>query len=174
MNQIIRVSRTGGPEVLQPDVQRLSKPRAGEVQVRILAAGVNFVDTYYRSGLYPSALPFIPGSEMCGEVVALGGKVSDFAVGDRVATATARTGCYAQYVNVPATKLVKVPKGLEPERVAGMMLKGMTAQYLLRQVYKVGADDTILVHAAAGGVGQIMVQWAKALGATVIGTVGSP
>jgi NADPH2:quinone reductase len=172
-NRAIVISQNGGPEVLQLAEQRLGKPRANELRVKVLASGVNFVDIYQRTGLYKVALPYVPGGEMCGVVEAVGKNVDGFRAGDVVATATAGSGCYAECVNVDADKLVKVPRGLDPRMVAGMMLKGMTAQYLLRQVYRVGADDTILVHAAAGGVGQIMVQWAKALGATVIGTVGS-
>ncbi|MDR0780069.1 MAG: quinone oxidoreductase [Pseudomonadales bacterium] len=172
-NRTIVISQNGGPEVLQLTEQRLSKPRAGELRVKVLASGVNFVDIYQRTGLYPVALPYVPGREMCGVVDAVGKDVGGFAEGDLVATATAGSGCYAEYVDVAADKLVKVPRGFDPHQVAGMMLKGMTAQYLLRQVYRVSADDTLLVHAAAGGVGQLMVQWAKALGATVIGTVGS-
>jgi NADPH2:quinone reductase len=118
-------------------------------------------------------MPFVPGGEMCGEVCAIGAGVTDFKIGDRVATATAVTGCYAEVVNVPAARLVKVPKEISSELAAAMLLKGMTAQYLLRQVYRVQKGETILVHAAAGGVGLIMCQWANALGATVIGTVSS-
>jgi NADPH2:quinone reductase len=118
-------------------------------------------------------MPFIPGGEMCGEVLATGTGVSDFKIGDRVATATAGNGCYAERVNVPAARLVKVPKEISSEAAAAMLLKGMTAQVLLRQVYRVQKGETILIHAAAGGVGLIMCQWANALGATVIGTVSS-
>ena len=169
----IVVSKNGGPEVLQFAEQRLRAPRADEVRVQVSAIGVNFVDTYHRTGLYSTPLPYVPGGEMCGVVESVGKNVTRLREGDVVATATAGSGCYAAVVNVHEDKLVKVPRGLDPETVAGMMLKGMTAQYLLRQVYRVSADDTILIHAAAGGVGQLMVQWAKALGATVIGTVGS-
>ncbi|MDR2212288.1 MAG: quinone oxidoreductase [Pseudomonadales bacterium] len=172
-HRAILISHNGGPEVLQMTEQDSRKPRADEVRVRVLASGVNFVDIYQRTGLYQAPLPYVPGGEMCGVVEALGKNVSEFSVGELVASATAGSGCYAEVVNVAADRLVKVPRGLEPRTVAGMMLKGLTAHYLLRQVYRVGAEDTILIHAAAGGVGQIMVQWAKALGATVIGTVGS-
>jgi NADPH:quinone reductase len=172
--QAIVVRHTGTADVLQLESLRVRQPRKGEVQVKVLAAGVNFIDVYHRSGLYPQQLPFTPGGEMCGEVVALGAGVEDLKVGDRVGTATAGQGCYAELVNVASDKLVKVPAGLAAETVAAMLLKGMTAQYLLRQVYRVGPDDTILVHAAAGGVGLILCQWAKALGATVLGTVSSP
>jgi len=173
MSRAIIISRTGGPEVLQAAEITLARPRKGEVQVKILAAGVNFIDIYHRTGLYPQPLPFVPGGEMCGEVVALGAGVEQFRIGDRVGTATAGHGCYAELVNVAAAKLVKVPAGIAADTVAAMLLKGMTAQYLLRQVYRVGKGDTILVHAAAGGVGLILCQWANALGATVIGTVST-
>lgn len=172
--QAIVVRQTGAADVLQAETLRMRPPRKGEVQVKVLAAGVNFIDVYQRSGLYAQPLPFTPGGEMCGEVLALGAGVEGFKPGDRVGTATAGRGCYAELVNVAADKLVKVPAGIEADTVAAMLLKGMTAQYLLRQVYRVGVDDTILVHAAAGGVGLIMCQWAKALGATVLGTVSSP
>lgn len=173
MVKVIEVQRYGGPEVLQLQERRLGPPRKDEVQVAIRAVGLNFIDIYQRSGLYPVPLPFVPGGELCGEVVALGRDVTDFKLGDRVASGTAGSGCYAERANIKAERLVRVPRGIDDETAAAMMLKGMTAQYLLRQVYRVSADDTILVHAAAGGVGLIMGQWAKALGATVIGTVGS-
>ncbi|MES2623762.1 MAG: quinone oxidoreductase [Pseudomonadota bacterium] len=173
MSKAIVITQTGGPEVMQYQDVPVTKPRKGEVQVGVQAIGVNFIDIYQRSGLYAVTTPFIPGGEMCGEVIALGAGVTDFKVGDRVATATAGMGCYAEIVNVAAEKLVKVPANISSEVAAAMLLKGMTAQYLLRQVYRVGKGDTILVHAAAGGVGLIMCQWANALGATVIGTVSS-
>ncbi len=173
MSKAIVMQQTGGPEVLQLLEVTVAKPAKGEVQVRIAAAGVNFIDTYQRSGLYPVPLPHIPGGEMCGVVVATGAGVKDFKAGDRVACGTGGQGCYAELVNVPAARLVKVPKGISDEVAAAIMLKGMTAQYLIRQVYRVGKGDTILVHAAAGGVGLILCQWANALGATVIGTVSS-
>lgn len=173
MGKVIQVTQYGGPEVLHYGERRLGAPRKGEVQVAIQAIGLNFIDIYQRSGLYPVPLPFVPGGEMCGEVIAVGPEVSEFRVGDRVATGTAGSGCYADTANIKADKLVRVPRGIDVETAAAMMLKGMTAQYLLRQVYRVREGDTILVHAAAGGVGLIMGQWAKALGATVIGTAGS-
>ena len=173
MSKAIVVTQTGGPEVLQYQDVPVTKPRKGEVQVKVHAIGVNFIDIYQRSGLYAGPLPFIPGGEMCGEITAVGADVADFKIGDRVATATAGTGCYAELVNVAAARLVKVPKDISSEIAAAMLLKGMTAQYLLRQVYRVQKGETILVHAAAGGVGLIMCQWANALGATVIGTVSS-
>ena len=173
MSKAIQILAHGGPEVLKLVDLKLPRPGRGEVQVAIKAIGMNFIDIYQRSGLYPQNLPFVPGGEMCGEIVAVGKDVKDLYIGDRVATATAGHGCYAEAANIKAEKLVRVPRGISDETAAAMMLKGMTAQYLLRQVYRVGKDDTILVHAAAGGVGLIMGQWAKALGATVIGTVGS-
>jgi NADPH2:quinone reductase len=173
MTKAIQIHAHGGPEVLKLVDLKLPRPGKGEVQVAIKAIGMNFIDIYQRSGLYPQVLPFVPGGEMCGEIVAVGKDVPDLYIGDRVACATAGHGCYAEAANIRADKLVRVPRGISDETAAAMMLKGMTAQYLLRQVYKVGKHDTILVHAAAGGVGLIMGQWAKALGATVIGTVGS-
>ncbi len=173
MSKAIVVAQTGGPEVLQYQDVPVNKPRKGEVQVRVEAIGVNFIDIYQRSGLYAVTTPFIPGGEMCGKVLALGTGVTDFKIGDRVATATAGNGCYAEIVNVAAARLVKVPREISSDVAAAMMLKGMTAQYLLRQVYRVQKGETILVHAAAGGVGLIMCQWANALGATVIGTVST-
>jgi NADPH2:quinone reductase len=173
MGRAILVQAQGGPEVLTLVERKLPRPAKDEAQVAIRAIGVNFIDIYQRSGLYPLPLPFVPGGEMCGEVVALGKDVQHVRVGDRVATATAGSGCYGEAANIKADRLVRVPRGIADETAAAMMLKGMTAQYLLRQVYRVGKDDTILVHAAAGGVGLIMGQWAKALGATVIGTVST-
>ncbi len=174
MSKAIVVSQTGGPEVLEYREVEIGKPGKGEVQISARAIGVNFIDVYHRTGLYPQPLPFTPGGELCGEVVAVGKGVKDFKVGDHVGCATASRGCYAERVNVDADRVVKIPKGISDETAAAMLLKGMTAQYLLRQVYKVGKGDTILVHAAAGGVGLILCQWANALGATVIGTVSSP
>ena len=174
MNKAIVIARTGGPEVLEYRDVTLAKPGKGEVQIKARAIGVNFIDIYHRTGLYPQPLPFTPGGELCGDVVAVGKGVTDFKVGDRVGCATASRGCYAELANVDASQVVKIPSGIADEIAAAMLLKGMTAQYLLRQVYKVGKGDTILVHAAAGGVGLILCQWANALGATVIGTVSSP
>jgi NADPH2:quinone reductase len=148
-------------------------PGPGEARVRHHAIGVNYLDVYYRSGFYPPPpRPFTPGNEGAGEVVAVGKGVKDFKPGDRVAYAST-LGSYAEERNVEVKHLVKLPKAISYETAAAMMLKGLTAQYLLRQTYKVKAGDVILVHAAAGGVGQILCQWGKALGATVIGTVGS-
>ncbi|HTQ99204.1 MAG TPA: quinone oxidoreductase [Candidatus Acidoferrum sp.] len=174
MTHAIVMKKTGGPEVMRYQDITLARPGKGEVLVRTTAIGVNFIDTYQRSGLYPVKLPHVPGGEMCGVVEAVGREVKGFKIGDRVACGTGAGGCYAEAVNVPAARLVHVPKGISDEVAAAIMLKGMTAQYLIRQVYRVGKGDTILVHAAAGGVGLILCQWASALGATVIGTVSSP
>jgi len=174
MTRAIVMTNTGGPEVLQLQDIKLPKPGKDEVQVRIKAIGVNFIETYQRSGLYKVQLPFTPGGEMAGEVVAVGRAVTAFKPGDRVGCGTAAGGCYAEMANLPAARLVKLPRGISDEMAAAGLLKGMTAQYLLRQVYKVDHNDTILIHAAAGGVGLIVCQWASALGATVIGTVSSP
>jgi NADPH:quinone reductase len=173
MPKAIVVTRTGGPEVLEYVDLDIAVPSRGEVQVRALAIGVNFIDIYHRTGLYPKPLPFTPGGELCGEVIAVGRGVKEWKVGDRVGCATATGGCYAEVANLPADRLVRIPKGVDNETAAAMLLKGMTAQYLLRQVYAVKKGDTILVHAAAGGVGLILCQWANALGAKVIGTVSS-
>lgn len=174
MAQAIVVRELGGPEVLKMEGVTLSAPGPGEVQIRQVAVGLNFIDVYFRTGLYKSAtgLPFIPGKEGAGIVTAVGDGVNLFSIGDRVAYASA-DGAYASERNVEASQLVKVPDGISLETAAAMMLKGMTAQYLLNQTFKVGPETTLLFHAAAGGVGLIAGQWAKALGATVIGTAGS-
>ena len=174
MAQAIMVRALGGPDVLKIEGITLTPPRPGEVQIRQVAVGVNFIDVYFRTGLYKSAegLPFIPGKEGAGIVTAVGDSVSTFAVGDRVAYASS-DGAYASERNIEVSQLVKVPDDIRLETAAAMMLKGMTAQYLLNQTFKVGPETTLLFHAAAGGVGLIAGQWAKALGATVIGTAGS-
>ncbi|KSV70321.1 hypothetical protein N185_26355 [Sinorhizobium sp. GW3] len=164
----------GGPDVLAYENFELGEPGRGEVRVRNRAIGVNFVDIYLRSGAYPPPqLPFIPGKEGAGEVVSVGPDVEGFKPGDRVAYAEA-LGAYAEEHNVPARVLVHLPEDIDFETGAAMMLKGLTAQYLLRRTFRVEAGHTLLVHAAAGGVGLILTQWAKHLGAKVIGTVGSP
>ncbi len=173
MTHAIRFHRTGGPEVLQWEAVELPPPAAGEVRLRQHAVGLNFVDTYYRSGLYPTPLPSGIGAEAAGVVEALGEGVTDLQVGDRVAYAGGPQGAYAEARNMPADRLVCLPAALSFEQGAAMMLQGLTAQYLLRRTYRVQPGDTVLIHAAAGGVGLLMCQWAKALGATVIGTVGS-
>ncbi|CAN7496949.1 quinone oxidoreductase family protein [Pararhizobium sp. LjRoot238] len=174
MAQAIVVRALGGPDVLKIEGITLTPPGPGEVQIRQVAVGVNFIDVYFRTGLYKSAegLPFIPGKEGAGIVTAVGDGVSTFAVGDRVAYASS-DGAYSSERNIEVSQLVKVPDDIRLETAAAMMLKGMTAQYLLNQTFKVGSETTLLFHAAAGGVGLIAGQWAKALGATVIGTAGS-
>src|SRR5262245_62102633 len=171
----VRVHKHGGPEVLTfEQVGDVAAPGPGQVRVKQHAAGVNFIDTYFRMGMYPApnGLPFIAGNEGAGEVTAVGPGVTDIKVGDRVGYVTA-LGCYTEDRLVPADRAVKLPASITFEQAAGMMLKGMTAQYLLNRTFKVQPGMTILVHAAAGGVGLILCQWAKVLGATVIGTVGS-
>ncbi len=169
----VRVHEYGGPEVLKVEDVTLPPPGPGEVRVRQTAIGVNYIDTYFRSGLYKApSLPFISGNEAAGEITALGEGVTGFALGDRVGY-VATLGCYAAERNVPVAIAVKLPDGVSDEIAAAIMLKGMTTQYLLRRTYRVKPGDTILMHAAAGGVGLLLCQWAKHLGATVIGTVGS-
>jgi len=168
----IRFDQVGGPEVLKFVDVELPPPGPGQVRVRHTAVGVNFIDTYHRSGLYKLPLPSGLGSEAAGTVEALGEGVTALKTGDRVAYA-GTLGAYAEANNVPADKLVKLPAGVSDETAAAAMLKGMTAQYLLKRTYPVKAGHTILWHAAAGGVGLIAGQWAKHLGVTVIGTVGS-
>jgi NADPH2:quinone reductase len=174
MAQRILVRRHGGPEVLEPDGFEPARPAAGEVLVRQEAIGVNYIDTYFRTGLYPApgGLPFVPGNEAAGVVEAVGPGVDEVAIGDRVAYA-AGPGSYTTHRLIVARLLVPLPAEIEAATAAAMMLKGMTAQYLLRQTYVVRPGDVVLIHAAAGGVGLIASQWAKHLGATVIGTVGS-
>jgi NADPH2:quinone reductase len=168
----MRIYENGGPEKLRWEEVQVGAPGEGQVRVRSTAVGLNFVDTYQRSGLYQLPLPFTLGSEGAGVVEAVGPKVKEFKIGDRVAYA-GPLGAYAEVLLRPADRLVKIPAGVGDTTAAAMMLKGLTAQYLLRRTYRVKKGDTILMHAAAGGVGQILCQWAKALGATVIGTVGS-
>jgi NADPH:quinone reductase len=172
MTKAIRIHQTGGPEVLQLEDIELAAPAKGEVRIRHHAIGLNFIEIYFRKGMYPATLPFTPGNEGAGQIVAVGKGVKGFKVGDRVAYA-AIPGSYAEERNIDARYIVKLPKEISYETGAAMMLKGLTAQYLLRRTYKVKKGDVVLVHAAAGGVGLILCQWAKALGATVIGTVGS-
>lgn len=171
---LFALEKTGDPSVLTHVDVDLPELGVGEVRIRHTAIGLNFIDTYFRSGLYPApnGLPFVPGNEGAGIVVALGEGVTDFALGDRVAYA-GPLGAYAEERNIPASVLVKIPEGVSDEQAAALMLKGMTARYLLRETFKVDADTTLLYHAAAGGVGLIVGQWASALGATVIGTVSS-
>ncbi|RPI41470.1 MAG: quinone oxidoreductase [Betaproteobacteria bacterium] len=172
MPHAVRIYETGGPENLKWEQVEVGNPGPGQVRVRNTAIGLNFIDTYQRSGLYPMALPFTLGSEGAGVVEAVGPRVKTLKVGDRVAYA-GPLGAYAEVLLRPADRLVKIPAGIDDTAAAAMMLKGLTTQYLLRRTYRVRAGETILMHAAAGGVGLILCQWAKALGATVIGTVGS-
>jgi NADPH:quinone reductase len=173
MARAIRFYEHGGPEVLRVEELDPGAPQAGEAQVRHTAIGLNYIDVYDRTGLYPGELPSGLGRESAGVVTALGRKVRGFKVGDRVAYVYSRPGTYCEVRNVPAERLVKVPRGISDEEAAALMLKGLTAHYLLRRTYRVARGETILVHAAAGGVGLLLCQWAKALGAKVIGVVGS-
>jgi NADPH2:quinone reductase len=173
MSHAIRFHSVGGPEVLVFEEVAVGKPGPGEVRIRHTAVGLNFIDVYHRSGLYPVPLPSGLGNEAAGVVEEIGPQVQDLAPGDRVAYGFAPLGAYSQSRLIPADRLVKVPAQIDDRTAAAMMLKGLTAQYLLRQTYRVKRGDTILLHAAAGGVGSILSQWARHLGATVIGTVGS-
>jgi NADPH:quinone reductase len=168
----VRVHQTGGPEVLKYEDVPVREPGQGEIKLKQTAVGLNYIDTYFRTGLYPAQLPFIIGNEGAGTVTAVGPGVKGIKKGDRVAYVT-QLGGYAAERILPAERAVKIPPKIDDKTAAAMMLKGMTAQYLLRRTFKVKKGDTILVHAAAGGVGLILCQWAKALGATVIGTAGS-
>ena len=174
MPHAFRIHQTGGPEVLIWEEVDVPVPDAGEATVRHRAVGLNFIDTYHRTGLYPLPLPSGIGLEGAGIVEAVGAGVSEVRVGDRVAYAGGPVGAYAEVRNIPAHRLLKLPDAIAFETAAAMMLQGLTAAYLLRKTYRVQAGDTVLIHAAAGGVGLIACQWAKVLGATVIGTVGSP
>ncbi len=169
----IEVSETGGPDVLRYVDAPEPKPGPGEVLIKAEAIGVNFIDTYFRSGQYPRELPFILGTETCGTVVATGDGVDGFSAGDRVGTAAA-SGAYAEFSTAPALLTAKVPDGVTSDVAASVMLKGLTAHYLLKSVYPVQKGDTVLVHAGAGGVGLILTQWATLLGARVITTVSTP
>ena len=173
MPKAIRIHQTGGPEVLRYEDFDPGAPGEGEVQLRHTAVGLNYIDVYDRSGLYPMSLPAGLGREAAGVVVAVGRKVKGFRKGDRVAYAHTQPGSYCELRNLPAARLVKLPKAISDEQGAALMLKGLTAQYLLRRTYRVKRGDWILVHAAVGGVGLILTQWARALGAKVIGVVGS-
>ncbi|HZO23038.1 MAG TPA: quinone oxidoreductase [Steroidobacteraceae bacterium] len=171
--RVIRFHEVGGPEVLRLDEMDVGPPGPEEAQLRQTAVGLNFIDVYDRTGLYPTSLPSGIGREAAGVVMALGRKVRGFKVGDRVAYVLPRPGAYCDVRNVPADRLVKIPKGVSDQQAAAIMLKGLTAHYLLRRTYRVRRGEDILVHAAAGGVGLLLCQWAKALGAKVIGVVGS-
>ena len=172
MPHAIRIHQTGGPEVLKWEEIEVGEPGPGEVRLRQEAAGLNFIDVYHRTGLYKQELPLIPGVEAAGIVEERGPGLDSFKVGDRVAYA-GPLGGYAEKRLIPADRLVKLPDAISTESAAAMMLQGLTAEMLLRRVYRVKEGETILVHAAAGGVGLILCQWASALGVEVIGTVGS-
>jgi len=172
MTRAIQIDQPGGANVLKWREVEVGGPGKGEVRIRHHAIGLNFIDVYFRAGLYKTpGLPFVPGSEGAGEIVAAGRGVKEFKPGDRVAYAGG-LGAYAEERNMAADRVVKIPRDVSYETAAAIMLKGLTARYLLRRTYRVKAGETILFHAAAGGVGQIACQWAHALGATVIGTVG--
>jgi NADPH:quinone reductase len=173
MPHAIRFHRTGGPEVLVWQEVEVGKPGPGEARIRHTAVGLNFVDIYYRSGVYPVPLPSGMGGEGAGVVQEIGPGVTDLKPGDRVAYGNAPLGAYAEERLIPADRLIKLPDAIDDRTAAAMMLKGLTVQYLIRQTYRIKAGDTILLHAAAGGVGLILDQWAKHLGVTVIGTVGN-
>jgi NADPH:quinone reductase len=174
MTHAIRIHETGGPEVMRWESVEVGDPGPGEVRLRQTAVGLNFIDVYFRTGLYPlPAMPGVLGMEAAGVVEAVGEGVSTLSEGDRVAYATPPPGAYAEARIMPAARLVKLPDNIEEKTAAAMMLRGMTAHYLLRRIHRVEPGDRILIHAAAGGVGLIACQWAKHLGATVIGTVGS-
>jgi NADPH2:quinone reductase len=173
MTHAIRFHKTGGPEVLVWEEVKVGKPGAGEARIRHTAVGLNFVDIYNRAGVYPAPLPSGLGSEGAGVVEEVGSGVTDLKPGDRVAYGSSPLGAYAEERLIPADRLIKLPDGIDDKTAAAMMLKGLTTQYLIRQTYRIKAGETILLHAAAGGVGLILSQWAKHLGVTVIGTVGS-
>jgi NADPH2:quinone reductase len=174
MPKAIRIHKTGGPEVLSWDEVEVGAPGAGQVRIRQTAVGLNYIDVYHRTGLYPiSPLPGGIGSEGAGVVEAVGPGVTEVKVGQRVAYAGAPLGSYAEVRLYPAARLVPLPDGIDDVQAASMMLQGMTAEYLIRRTYPVKKGETILIHAAAGGVGLILCQWARHIGATVIGTVGS-
>ena len=173
MTKAVKFHKTGGPEVLSFEDVVVGKPGRGEARIRHTAIGLNFIDTYHRSGLYPLPLPSGIGLEGAGVVEAVGAGVSHVKPGDRVAYAGGPTGAYSEARVMPAEKLVKVPRGVSDDEAAAVMLKGLTVQMLIRRVYRVQKGETVLFHAAAGGVGLIACQWLNALGATVIGTVGS-
>ena len=173
MTRIVKIEKTGGPEVLKFEAIKLNSPAPEEVLIEHKAIGLNFIDTYHRSGLYPLELPSGMGGEASGVIKQIGSKVKDFSVGDNVAYAGAPLGSYSSERNYPTKNLVKIPKGVNFDVAGTVMTKGLTTYYLLYKTYPVSANETILFHAAAGGVGQIFCQWAKSLGCKVIGTVGS-
>lgn len=173
MTRAVRIHETGGPEVIRLEDVELGAPGKGDVQVRHTAIGLNFIDVYDRNGLYPQPLPGSLGREAAGVITALGRGVRGLRVGDRVAYVSSTPGCYADARNVSAQRVVKIPAGVSDEQAAVLALKGMTACFLLRHCHRVQRGDVIVVHAAAGGVGSLLSQWARRLGAVVIGVVGS-
>ena len=173
MTRIVKIEKTGGPEVLKLETINLGKPSPDEVTIEHKAIGLNFIDTYHRSGLYPIELPSGIGAEGTGIIKEIGSKVKGFSVGDRVAYAGAPLGSYSTERNYPIKNLVKVPKEIDLDIVATLMIKGLTTFYLLHKTFPISAGETVLFHAAAGGVGQIFCQWAKSLDCKIIGTVGS-
>ena len=173
MTRIVKIEKTGGPEVLKFEAIKLNSPAPEEVLIEHKAIGLNFIDTYHRSGLYPLELPSGIGGEASGVIKQIGSKVKDFSVGDNVAYAGTPLGSYSSERNYPTKNLVKIPSSVNFDVAATLMTKGLTTYYLLYKTYPVSANETILFHAAAGGVGQIFCQWAKSLGCKVIGTVGS-
>ncbi len=173
MSKAIRVHAIGGPETMKYEEHSPGEPSEGEVQLRHTAIGLNYIDVYDRIGLYPMPMPAILGREGAGVVVSLGAKTKGFRKGDRVAYVHTVPGSYCQLRNVPSSRLVKIPKSISDSQAAALMLKGLTAQFLLRRTYRVKRGDWVLIHAAVGGVGLILCQWAKALGAKVIGVVGN-
>ncbi len=173
MIRVVKIEKTGGPEVLKLETINLEKPAPNEVTIEHKAIGLNFIDTYHRSGLYPLELPSRIGGEASGIIKEIGSKVKEFSVGDSVAYAGAPLGAYSSKRNYPTKNLVKIPEGISHQVAATLMTKGLTAYYLLYKTYPVSSNETILFHAAAGGLGQIFCQWAKSLGCKVIGTVGS-
>ena len=173
MSHAIRVHRYGGPDSLVWEAVEVAPPGPGQVLIRHTAIGLNFIDVYERTGLYQASLPITPGREAAGVVEVLGEGVANLAVGDRVVYVSQSSGAYCQQRVMPADRLVKLPAHLDDQAAAALFLKGLTAQFLLRRTYKVGSGDYVLIHAAAGGVGSLAVQWAKHLGAVVIAIVGS-
>lgn len=172
MVHAIRIHQHGGPEVMKWEEIEVGEPGEGQVRIKHHAVGLNYIDTYHRSGLYKISLPAVIGTEGAGEVTAVGPGVTEFKVGDRVAYASPM-GAYAEERLIPADRIVKIPDSIDYQTAAAMMLQGMTVRYLLKETYKVGPGTTLLLHAAAGGIGLIACQWAKHLGATIIGTAGS-
>lgn len=173
MAQAIRIHKTGGPDALKYESVEIPAPGPGEIQIRHKAVGLNYIDVYHRAGLYPLPLPATPGIEGAGVVEAVGPDVKEFKVGQRVAYGVAPPGAYAEVRNAPAARMIALPDGIDDKTAAAMMLKGITAEYLIRRCRPVAAGETIVLYAAAGGVGQILAQWAKHLGATVIGVVST-